>query len=201
MIRYVFSFNLIRQKNDRTVKAKSIQSSRNRSMADINNDFVGGGVDDEFVEEFEEEVEAGEIVEQELDDFQKAEAADIAKLLRQHPEIWIPYEDQVKGQLQIRVPDESGNEVKAILRDVATLDSKHVTYPFITQYEKTKCISFRASQIEHGAAPYIVVPEGVTDAYQIAKMELEAKRLPYILKRTLPDGSFEVWRLSDLVMF
>ena len=168
-------------------------------MADINNDFVGGGVDDEFVEEIEEEID-GDIVE-EQDEFQKAEAADVAKLLRQHPEIWIPYEDQVNGQLLIRAPTEKGNEVKAILRDTSFLDSKHSTYPFLTQYEKTKCISFRASQLEHGAAPYIVVPEGVTDAYRIAKMELEAKRLPYILKRTLPDGSFEVWRLSDLVLF
>ena len=168
-------------------------------MADMNNDFVGGGVDDDFVDEIEEEVE-GEFVE-EQDDFQKAEAADVAKLLRQHPEIWIPYEDQVKGQLQIRPPEEPSKEVKAILRDTTTLDSKHSTYPFLTQYEKTKCISFRASQIEHGAAPYIVVPEGVTDAYNIAKLELEAKRLPYILKRTLPDGSFEVWRMSDLLIF
>jgi DNA-directed RNA polymerase I, II, and III subunit RPABC2 len=168
-------------------------------MADINNDFVGGGVDEDYVEDIEEEID--EDVVEELDDFQKAEAADVAKLLRQHPEIWIPYEDQVKGQLQIRVPDEPGKEFKAILRDTSILDSKHSTYPFMTQYEKTKCISFRASQLEHGAAPYIVVPEGVTDAYIIAKMELEAKRLPYILKRTLPDGSFEVWRLSDLVLF
>ena len=168
-------------------------------MADINNDFVGGGVDDEYVEVGEEAID--EDVVEELDDFQKAEAADVAKLLRQHPEIWIPYEDQVKGQLQIRVPEEPGKEVKAILRDTTTLDSKHSTYPFMTQYEKTKCISFRASQLEHGAAPYIVVPEGVTDAYRIAKMELEAKRLPYIMKRTLPDGTFEVWRLSDLVLF
>jgi DNA-directed RNA polymerase I, II, and III subunit RPABC2 len=168
-------------------------------MADINNDFVGGGVDDDYVEDVEEAID--EDIVEELDDFQKAEAADVAKLLRQHPEIWIPYEDQVKGQLQIRVPDEPGKEFKAALRDTTTLDSKHSTYPFMTQYEKTKCISFRASQLEHGAAPYIVVPEGVTDAYQIAKMELEAKRLPYIIKRTLPDGTFEVWRLSDLVLF
>ena len=168
-------------------------------MADMNNDFVGGGDDNEYVDDGDEEVE-GEFVE-EQDDFQKAEAADVAKLLRQHPEIWIPYEDQVKGQLQIRPPEEPTEEVKAILRDTTTLDSKHSTYPFLTLYEKTKCISFRASQIEHGAAPFIVVPEGVTDGYNIAKMEVEAKRLPYIIKRTLPDGSFEVWRLSDLLIF
>jgi DNA-directed RNA polymerase I, II, and III subunit RPABC2 len=168
-------------------------------MADINDTFIGGGGDDDFVEEFEEEID-GDIVE-EQDDFQKAEAADVAKLLRQHPEIWIPYEDQVKGALQIRLPDDPEKAVSAILRDTTTLDPKHMTYPFLTQYERTKCISFRASQIEHGSEPYVVVPEGVTGAYEIAKMELEAKRLPYIIKRTLPDGSFEVWRLSELVLF
>jgi DNA-directed RNA polymerase I, II, and III subunit RPABC2 len=62
-------------------------------------------------------------------------------------------------------------------------------------------MSFRASQVSNGAMPYIEVPEGVTDSYIIAKMELEAKRLPFIVKRPLPDGNFEVWRLTDLVVF
>jgi hypothetical protein len=29
-------------------------------------------------------------------------------------------------------------------------------------------------------------------------MELAAKRLPFILKRPLPDGNYEYWRLQDL---
>jgi hypothetical protein len=49
-----------------------------------------------------------------------------------------------------------------------------VTYPFLTNYERTKIVSFRASQISNGAKPYILVPEGVTDSYVIATMELEA---------------------------
>jgi len=61
-------------------------------------------------------------------------------------------------------------------------------------------LSFRASQIGHGAAPYIQVPKGVTDSYLIAKLELDAKRLPYIVKRPLPNGSYEVWKLTDLVV-
>ena len=160
--------------------------------------------EDEYQEEeaFEApDAEAAEGVE-ELTEAQRNEAADLAKLLKQHPEIWIPYEEQVQEKLNTHAPGaaEETSSVHVNLRDLASLDKHHVTYPFLTNYERTKCISFRASQISNGAKPYILVPEGVTDAYMIAKMELEAKRLPFILRRPLPDGNFEVWRLSDLVL-
>ena len=165
------------------------------------------------MDEFAHEPDVEEVVEEEpveeeldgadeLDEAQRAEAADLAKLLRQHPEIWIPYEEQVLEQLNVKPPGELQPGVKSYsLRDQVALDAKHSTYPFLTNYERTKCISFRASQLNNGAKPYVLVPEGVTDSYEIAKMELEAKRLPYIIKRPMPDGSFEVWRLSDLIVF
>jgi len=158
----------------------------------------------------EEEVlegdEVEDIVEEELTEHQRAEAADLVKLYKQHPEIWIPYETSVREKLNTKAPGaEPGAEPKepelqTSLRSLHSIDSNHRTYPFLTQYERTKCISFRASQISNGAKPYILVPEGVTDSYAIAKRELEAKRLPFILKRPLPDGSYEVWRLRDLVL-
>jgi DNA-directed RNA polymerase I, II, and III subunit RPABC2 len=152
----------------------------------------------ELEEPVEDELEAVE----ELDEAQRAEAADLAKLLRQHPEIWIPYEEQVLDQLNVNPPGEAAPDVKSYsVRDTSVLDQKHSTYPFLTNYERTKCISFRASQLNNGAKPYVLVPEGMTDSYEIAKMELEAKRLPYIIKRPLPDGSFEAWRLADLLIF
>jgi DNA-directed RNA polymerase I, II, and III subunit RPABC2 len=40
----------------------------------------------------------------------------------------------------------------------------------------------------------------VTNTLEIAKMELEQRRLPYIIKRPMPDGTFEYWRLSDLMI-
>jgi DNA-directed RNA polymerase I, II, and III subunit RPABC2 len=113
-----------------------------------------------------------------------SEAADLQKLIRQHPEIWIPYEEQVQEKLTVLGAD----------------DPNHTTYPRLTQYEMTKAISFRASQLCNGAKPYILVPEGVSDAYQIAKMELMSKRLPFIFKRPLPNGNYEVWKLADLLL-
>jgi hypothetical protein len=40
----------------------------------------------------------------------------------------------------------------------------------------------------------------VVEPLEIAKLELEQRRLPYIIKRPMPDGSFEYWRLSDLMV-
>ena len=170
---------------------------------------------DEYANEVEEEIveeeyDEGEVVEEvEETEQQRAEAADVVKLFKQHPEIWIPYEEQIQERLIIKpvgIPG-AGTEIDVLttdmvtsLRDISLLDANHTTYPFLTNYEKTKCISFRASQINNGAKPYILVPAGVNDSYQIAKMELEARRLPIIIKRPMPDGTYEVWRLNDLLV-
>jgi len=111
-------------------------------------------------------------------------------LLQEHPEIWPDYEERVLEKLVIR----------DAYPPTAAGDAAHSTYPFLTLYERTKILSLRASQLARGAPPFIDVPEYLTDVYEIARMELEAKRLPYILKRPLPDGSYEYWRLADLMV-
>jgi DNA-directed RNA polymerase I, II, and III subunit RPABC2 len=170
-------------------------------------DEYANEVEDEIVEEEFDEGDALEEVEEEQTEQQRAEAADVVKLFKQHPEIWIPYEEQIQERLVIQPPEVAtpGNtsevtDMVTSLRDISLLDANHTTYPFLNGYEKTKCISFRASQINNGAKPYILVPTGVNDSYQIAKMELEARRLPFIVKRPMPDGTYEVWRLNDLLI-
>jgi DNA-directed RNA polymerase subunit K/omega len=170
-------------------------------------DEYANEVEEEIVEEEYDEGEVIEEIEEEQTEQQRAEAADVIKLFKQHPEIWIPYEEQIQERLVIKTPGESGETGEVLsadmvtsLRDISLLDANHTTYPFLTNYEKTKCISFRASQINNGAKPYILVPTGVNDSYQIAKMELEARRLPLIIKRPMPDGTYEVWRLNNLLL-
>ena len=79
-------------------------------------------------------------------------------------------------------------------------DPKHRSVHFLTQYEKTHILGFRTQQLSLGARPYIAVPAHVTNLHEIARMELEARRLPIIVKRPMPDGTFEKWRLSDLLI-
>ena len=167
-------------------------------------DEYANEVDDEIIEEEYDEGDVVEEVEEEQTEQQRAEAADVVKLFKQHPEIWIPYEEQIQERLVIQPPGGASEvlstDMITSLRDISLLDTNHTTYPFLTNYEKTKCISFRASQLNNGAKPYILVPTGVNDSYIIAKMELEARRLPVIIKRPLPDSTYEVWRLNDLLM-
>jgi len=40
--------------------------------------------------------------------------------------------------------------------------------------------------------------EGETDPLQIAMKELKAGKIPFIIRRYLPDGSFEDWALEEL---
>jgi len=122
----------------------------------------------------------------------EAPSAKTQGLLDQHPEIFPDYEDTVLEKLVIR-------DAYPPLPSSAK-DKNHATYPFLTMYERTKVLSLRASQLAHGSPPFIDVPEYLTDVYEVAKAELEAKRLPYILKRPLPDGTFEYWRLADLMI-
>jgi DNA-directed RNA polymerase I, II, and III subunit RPABC2 len=79
-------------------------------------------------------------------------------------------------------------------------DANHRTYPFLTNFERTKIIGLRANQISRGSVPFVSVPKHITDVRDIARLELEQKRLPYLIKRPLPNGTFEYWRLCDLLI-
>lgn len=49
-------------------------------------------------------------------------------------------------------------------------------------------------------APVMVDPEGETDPLEIAMKELREKKIPFIIRRHLPDGSYEDWSVSELVI-
>jgi len=80
------------------------------------------------------------------------------------------------------------------------LDINHKSIPYLTLFEKAQLIGFRANQLAQGARPLVKVPPHITDVIDIARIELEQKRMPYILRRVMPDGSFEYWRLTDLLI-
>jgi DNA-directed RNA polymerase subunit K/omega len=78
------------------------------------------------------------------------------------------------------------------------VDPLHKTLPFVTAYEKARVLGERAKQIEAGAHPFVELEENVIDSYLIALREYEAKKIPFILQRPLPNGLSEYWKLSDL---
>tara|TARA_X000000950_G_C13829154_1_gene625358 strand:- start:199 stop:894 length:696 start_codon:yes stop_codon:yes gene_type:complete len=78
------------------------------------------------------------------------------------------------------------------------VDPLHKTLPFITKYEKARIIGERARQINAGANPLINVDPSVIDGYLIALQEFNEKKTPFIIKRPLPNGACEYWKLQDL---
>jgi DNA-directed RNA polymerases I, II, and III subunit RPABC2 len=78
------------------------------------------------------------------------------------------------------------------------IDENHKTLPFITKYEKTRIIGERAQQINAGAKPFVELDENVIDGYLIALKEFQERKIPFIIKRPLPNGRCEYWRCSDL---
>jgi len=94
-------------------------------------------------------------------------------------------------------------EVDALVRVVRNadgdiVDSMHKTMPFLTKYEKTRILGQRAKQLNQGAQPVIPVDKKIIDGYLIAQLELQQKALPFIVRRPLPGGKSEYWRLADL---
>ncbi len=139
-----------------------------------------------------------EVTEDAFDEMQEPkEAARAAQdslmtLYRHHPECILDYQETVASKLPIRV---------APVSEGAPEDPFHKTQPFLTVFEKTKILGFRTNQLSQGARPYVRVPKHMKTYLEIAKLELEERRLPFIVKRPLPNGSFEYWRLSDLAVF
>lgn len=83
------------------------------------------------------------------------------------------------------------------------IDQFHKTLPFLTKYEKTRVLGQRTKQINSGSKPYIDITrefdsKRIIDGSLIALRELELKRIPFIIRRPLPNGSSEYWRLEDL---
>jgi DNA-directed RNA polymerase I, II, and III subunit RPABC2 len=92
------------------------------------------------------------------------------------------------------------NNLTTVVRneDGIIIDPLHKTLPFITRYEKARIIGERAKQLNSGASPMIDVEPSVLDGYLIALKEFEEKLIPFIVKRPLPNGGCEYWKLSDL---
>jgi len=78
------------------------------------------------------------------------------------------------------------------------IDSFHKTLPYLTKYERARVLGQRAKQIEVGSKPFVKVPENIIDGYVIAELELREKKIPFIIKRPIPNGAFEYWHLRDL---
>ena len=95
------------------------------------------------------------------------------------------------------------DEVDILTRVVRNMDGQvidplHRTLPFLTKYEKARVLGERSKQLNSGAKPFVEVDPSVVDGYVIAMAEFEQKKIPFIVKRPMPNGGCEYWKLRDL---
>lgn len=108
-------------------------------------------------------------------------------IINYHPECALQNYDEIFAMTKV-VRDEHG----------IIVDDLHKTIPYLTKYEKARILGQRAKQINAGSTPFVKVPENVIDGYLIAELELQQKRIPFIIRRPLPNGGSEYWSLKDL---
>ena len=78
--------------------------------------------------------------------------------------------------------------------------TKNTTRNFMTKYERVKIIGLRAEQLQRGAVPYVEFDKKNFNPIDIAIKELDARKLPFMICRTLPNGEKEYWRLDDMMI-
>lgn len=78
------------------------------------------------------------------------------------------------------------------------LKDKKKTLPIITRFELAKIKAIRMSQLSDGALPFVDLE--TSDIEDIMNEELKQNKLPFIIKRDLPNKDFDLWKLSELIL-
>ena len=73
-----------------------------------------------------------------------------------------------------------------------------ITTTYLTKYEKARVLGARALQISRNAPVMVELKPGEWDPLAIAEKELLAKKIPFIIRRYLPNNTYEDWRVDEL---
>lgn len=81
--------------------------------------------------------------------------------------------------------------------------SSYRSLPFLTKYEFDQVIGLRTMHLSRGAPPLIDIPDDFKvisniNLRDVAQKELLQQRLPYMIKRSMPNSKTEYWALSEL---
>jgi len=84
-----------------------------------------------------------------------------------------------------------------VLKNYEKIKKNNIFEPYLFLNEKAAVIGVRSEQLTHGAQLMIPVPKDTDDVRIFAERELEARKTPFILKRT--DGAhIDYWKIEDL---
>jgi DNA-directed RNA polymerase I, II, and III subunit RPABC2 len=70
------------------------------------------------------------------------------------------------------------------------------TLPFMTKYEEARIIGVRIEQLSRGSKPNIST-KGLHSIREIAEEELKQRKTPFIIRRPLPNNTYEYWKIEE----
>jgi DNA-directed RNA polymerase I, II, and III subunit RPABC2 len=173
----------------------------------IESDEEGSLSEEENFSELEEEEESGEYNQQTNNSFDNEINLESEEEESEEEENYQKFDNELKKNFILdehpEIISHNNHEIQTLSKitrnkDGIIIDSLHKTLPFLTKYERTKILGVRAKQINEGCDVFIDVPSNIIDGYTIAEMELKEKKIPFIIRRPLPNGSFEYWKVQDL---
>jgi len=89
------------------------------------------------------------------------------------------------------------SEVQTDIEEIYLVKEERISSNRLTKYEMVRILGERTKQLKMGAKPLIKNYE--TLSYdQIAEEELKLNMTPFKIKRSLPNGKFEIWLLDEL---
>lgn len=97
------------------------------------------------------------------------------------------------------IDSRAGMDAIASSTPKAIAKSERITTRYMTKYERARVLGTRALQISMNA-PVMVDIAGETDPLRIAMKELRERKIPMIIRRYLPDNSYEDWNIDELII-
>jgi DNA-directed RNA polymerases I, II, and III subunit RPABC2 len=77
-----------------------------------------------------------------------------------------------------------------------------ITREYFTKYEFTTLLATRAQQLAEGAKPLATL-DGLKTSdpmfiWNLARREIEQRKLPFIIRRQMPNGESEFWSAQEM---
>lgn len=108
-------------------------------------------------------------------------------------------EDTTDLNLDEEEPQSSENTFKFatysnIIENIAKKPKK--TIPLLSKFERARIMGVRLQQLANGAKPRVDVTN-MKSMNEILEQELIQRKIPFIIRRTLPNGTYEDWKLEE----
>lgn len=70
------------------------------------------------------------------------------------------------------------------------------TIPLLTKFERARIMGVRLQQLAYGAKPRVDITN-LKNINEIVEKELFERKIPFIIRRILPNGNYEDWKLEE----